>query len=116
MLASKIPENRGPEDVRTSPVRSWKVPGEFISLPGGSGEVVGGFGEVLVRVYEVQEVPGEGGSLGWRRISGPLMSSLKWRKGGTGGRSVDDPPGGKFKNAVGAKARWRIYIYIYIYI
>ena len=45
MLASKIPENRGPEDVRTSPVRSWKVPGEFISLPGGSGEVVGGFGE-----------------------------------------------------------------------
>ena len=58
MLASKIPENRGPEDVRTSPVRSWKVPGEFISLPGGSGEVVGGFGEVLVRVYEVQEVPG----------------------------------------------------------
>ena len=31
------------------------------------------------------------------------MSSLKWRKGGTGGRSVDDPPGGKSKNAVGAK-------------
>ena len=61
MLASKIPENRGPEDVRTSPVRSWKVPGEFISLPGGSGEVVGGFGEVLVTVYEVQEVPGGGG-------------------------------------------------------
>ena len=26
-------------------MRSWKVPGEFISLPGGSGEVVGGFGE-----------------------------------------------------------------------
>ena len=39
-----------------SPVRSWKVPGEFISLPGSSEEVVGGFGEVLVRVYEVREV------------------------------------------------------------
>ena len=56
MLASKIPENRDPEDVRTSPVRSWKVPGEFISLPGSSEEVVGGFGAVLVRVYEVLEV------------------------------------------------------------
>ena len=43
-------------------MRSWKVPGEFISLPGGSGEVVGGFGEVLVRVYEVQEVPRGGGA------------------------------------------------------
>ena len=62
MLASKIPENRGPEDVRTSPVRSWKVPGEFISLPGSSREVVGGFGEVLVRVYEVQEVSGGEGA------------------------------------------------------
>ena len=86
MLASKIPENRGPEDVRTSPVRSWWVPGEFLSFPGGSGEVVGGFGEVLVRVYEVQEVPGVGCPDSGRRISGPLMSSLKWRKGGTGGR------------------------------
>ena len=55
MLASKILENRGPEDVRTSPVRFWKVPGEFISLPGRSGEVVGGFGEVVVRFYEGQE-------------------------------------------------------------
>ena len=60
MLASKILENRGPEDVQPPPVRSWKVPGEFISLPGGSGEVVGGFGEVLVRVYEVREVSGGG--------------------------------------------------------
>ena len=43
MLASKIPENRSAEDVWTSPVRSWKVPGAFISLRGSSGEVVGGF-------------------------------------------------------------------------
>ena len=41
-------------------MRSWKVPGEFISLPGSSEEVVGGFGEVLVRVYEVREVSGGG--------------------------------------------------------
>ena len=58
-------------------MRSWKVPGAFISLPGSSGEVVGGFGEVLVRVYEVQEVsPGEGGLGSSRpRMSGPLMST-----------------------------------------
>ena len=57
-------------------MRSWKVPGEFISLPGSSEEVVGGFGEVLVRVYEVREVSrrGRGAPAGGRRISGPLMS------------------------------------------
>ena len=45
------------------------------------------------------------------------MSSLKWRKVGTGGRSVDDPPGGRSTNAVGAKgavADLSIYPSIYL--
>ena len=70
-------------------MRSWKVPGDFISLPGSSREVVGGFGEVLVRVYEIQEVSRRGwragGPHGRAPVSGPLRGR-KVSKGGTGGR------------------------------
>ena len=68
-----------------------------------------------------QEVSGERGSLCGRRISGPLMRSLKGRKGGTGGRwpsgvrKSGHPYTGRSKNAVAHKARWRISIVIYIY-
>ena len=45
MLALDILENRGPEGVRVS--ISWTAPGKSVALPGRSGEVAGGFGEVL---------------------------------------------------------------------
>ena len=48
MLTSKILENRGPVGVRASLGRCWKAPGGSVALPGRSGEVAGGFGEVLV--------------------------------------------------------------------
>ena len=49
MLTSKILENRGPEGVLVSLGRCWKAPGGSVALPGRSGEVAGGFGEVLGR-------------------------------------------------------------------
>ena len=49
MLTSKIPENHGPGGVRASLGRCWKAPGGSVALPGRSGEVAGGFGEVLGR-------------------------------------------------------------------
>ena len=47
MLTSKIPENLGLEGVRASLGRCWKAPGGSVALPGRSGELAGGLGEVL---------------------------------------------------------------------